>query len=137
MKRYIDTSFSLGYYENMIVNSDLIIWAYKRNISVSKISNMYQISRTKVRKILIDNNLLTSPLIIKIKELKEQGLNKKDICEKLSISFSTYNDNVRYSKCVYYSENRSKQALRSERFRIREMLYKERIRRLKGERHGV
>lgn len=137
MKRFIDTSFPVVYDVDMIINNDLVVWAYKRNVSVSKISNMYQISRTKVRKILIDNNLLTSPLIEKIKELSVLGHTKKDICEKLSISSSTYNDNVGYSKCVYHSVNRSKQALRSERFRIREMLYKERIRRLKGERYGV
>lgn len=137
MKRFIDTSFPVVYDVDMIINNDLVVWAYKRNVSVSKISNMYQISRTKVRKILIDNNLLTSPLIEKIKELSLLGHTKKDICEKLSISSSTYNDNVGYSKCVYHSENRSKQALRSERFRIRETLYKERIRRLKGERYGV
>lgn len=113
-----------------------IVNEYKENKSISYIANTLQISRTKVRKILITECLLISPVIVKIKQLMEQGLNKQDICTMLSISSSTYNDNVGYSKCIYHSENRSKQAIRSERFRIRELLYKERIKRLKGEKYG-
>ena len=116
------------YHGNRMIDRKEIINEYKENKNISYIANTLQI--------LITEGLLTSPVIVRIKQLMDQGLNKQDICTMLSISSSTYNDNVGYSKCIYHSENRSKQAIRSERFRIRELLYKERIKRLKGEKHG-
>ncbi len=99
-----------------------VIASYKNNTSVLKISNMHQISRSKVRKILISEGIIVSPLISNIKTLLLEGKNKKQICNILKISSSTFNDNVSYEKGLYHRQERSKQALRSERFRIKEVL---------------
>lgn len=110
-----------------------VIETFKKTQSLYMTSKICQITRTKIRKILINEGLLNSPLINKIKRLQEEGRNKKEICSMLAISSSMYNENTGYSKCLYHQENRSKQALRSEKFRIKEVIYKSRFERLKGE----
>lgn len=99
-----------------------VIKDYKDNLSLLKISEKHQISRSKARKILISEGLINSTLIIDIRKLLEKGNSKKEICNILNISSSTFSDNVAYKKGLYHQKERSKQALRSERFRIRELL---------------
>lgn len=103
---------------------DEVARTYLDTKSIHQTSLRHQISRTKVRKILIGMGLLDGPLAQAIQEGIKQGKDKKTLCQELCISAATYNDNVGYSKCCYHGESRSKQALRSERFHVREALYK-------------
>lgn len=110
-----------------------VIETYNQTQSLYMTSKICQITRTKIRKILINEGLLNSFLINKIKTLQKEGKGKKEICSILSISSSIYNENTGYSKCLYHQENRTKQALRNEKFRINEVVYRSRFERLKGE----
>ena len=107
---------------------------YKSILMTSKLNNL---SRTKVRKILITEGVIASSLIEVIKKMQLEGITKKEICKSLQISSSLFNDNTGYFKGMYHQEHRSKQALRSERFRIREAIYKDRFKQLKGEKKRV
>lgn len=102
--------------------------------SVKKTSEQLNISRTKVKKILITLGLYTSMEIDNINTLLSNGYSKKEVCDLLNISMSFLNECTPYSKCLYHQEKRTKQAFRSERFRIREALYQNRFKKMKEER---
>lgn len=112
---------------------DEVASIYLETNSVNKTSQRCNISRTKVRKVLITVGLLSSPLINDIKELINKGMDNNQICHYLNISRSIYNENTGYIKGIYNGDNRSKQALRSERFHIKEAIYKERFKKLREE----
>lgn len=107
---------------------------YSSTKSVKKTSEILNISRTKVKKVLITLGLYLSGDIEKILHLLSIGYSKKEICNSMNISMSYLNESIPYTKGVYYPEVRSKQAIRSERFRIKETLYKKRFNKLKEER---
>ncbi len=111
----------IKYHLNMEKIIQQVIASYKDNLNVLKTSKMHQISRSKVRKILISEGFIDSPLIGNIERLLQEGKSKNQICILLKISSSTFNDNVAYNKGIYHRKERSKQALRSERFRIKEL----------------
>src|SRR5574344_818241 len=104
---------------------------YQTNKSVLKTSLECQISRSKVKKILVTYNLYSTSTIELIASLIKEGKRKKEICDELKISSSLYDESTPYSKCLYNATNRSKQAIRSERFRIMEEVYRANVKKLK------
>ena len=106
---------------------------YIENKSVSKTASKCLISRVKVRKILISLGLYQSELSSQIAKMLEKGLDKNSICKELKISRSCLNEHLPYKKGLYQGGERSKQALRSERFRIKENRNKNMINNLKME----
>ena len=106
---------------------------YLSNNSIKKTSCILDISRSKVKKILISIGLYESNISNSIVELKNKGYKKDEICELLKISPSFYNENTPYDKCLYNQNERSKTAIRCERFRIREFVYQERMNKLRKE----
>ena len=110
-----------------------VVDTYLKTKSTNRTSIIHSISRTKVRKILITMNVLSSCLIDDIKHLVDDGLSNDEICHKLHITRSIINENCGYSKGIYNGANRSSGAIRSERFHIKEAIYKERFKHLKEE----
>lgn len=106
---------------------------YLLNNSIKKTSSALAISRSKVKKILISLGVYKSSISISINELKGKGYKKDEICKLLNISPSFYNENAPYDKCLYNQIDRSKTAIRCERFRIREFIYQERMSKLRKE----
>ena len=93
---------------------------YAKTHSVNKTASACSISRVKVRKILISLGLYKNELSSQITKLLNEGYSKDFICKKMNISNSCFNEHIPYKKGLYQREERSKQALRSERFRIKE-----------------
>lgn len=93
---------------------------YAKTHSINKTASACSISRVKVRKILISLGLYKNELSSQITKFLNEGYSKDFICKKMSISNSCFNEHIPYKKGLYQGEERSKQALRSERFRIKE-----------------
>lgn len=110
---------------------------YVETSSVNQTAIKCLISRVKVRKILISLGLYQNKLSSQITELLEKGHNKVHICHELNISISCLNEHLPYEKGLYQGEERSKQALRSERFRIKETRNKTIINNLKKEKEKI
>ena len=102
---------------------DAVKKAYLETGSIRQTGIRCELSRVKVRKLLAEMGLYESSLSNRIKDLMEQGRSKEGICQELGISMSTLNAHLPYRKGLYLGEVRSKQALRSERFHVKEALH--------------
>ena len=106
-------------------NEKNIVLFYEKLGSIRAVSEQYQISEGKVRKILISNNAYATDMSKKIKELQEKGLNAQQIQSVLHISKSAYNANVPYSKCMYGIDNATKNAKKLRCWHEKQKLKKE------------
>lgn len=109
---------------------------YLEGYSILALSNKFQISRSKVKKILITQHIYPDEISRTINNYLNSNISKDDICRKCNISSSFLNENLPYTKCIYNQVKRSKIAIRLERYHIKEALAKERINRLRKERNS-
>lgn len=96
-----------------------IIRAYGTEGSIKKVAALFRISEQKVRKVLIDAGEYESDMSVQVKDLYEQGFSIEDIADKLGVSKGTVSGYLPYTKCVYLSENPSKNALKVRKYRAK------------------
>lgn len=78
-----------------------ICYLYKNGWSVNKIHDISKVSASKIRKILINNDLWDNKLSKKIKQYLSDGKNQKEIADLLNVSVKVINSYAPYSKCIY------------------------------------
>lgn len=97
---------------------EIICKMYQRGFTVNKIQKKSGYSVSKIRKILITNNLYKDSLYDVIKNYLEQGKNIDDIAELLGVSKKVVNSYMPYVKCIY-NYNLSDNAKRIKKYKER------------------
>ena len=77
------------------------------------------ISTVKVRKILITEGLWESDISLKIGDLLKRGMTTEEIASSLYLSVKNVQAYIPYERGVYGGEELSKEAIRSDKYRIR------------------
>ena len=98
---------------------DRIIASYKRNGSVKKTAEELGTSVIKVRRVLITEGLWSSATSRTIQDLREQGLDTKQIAEKLHNTEKNVQAFSPYTKGAYGAEEKSSYSLQSRKYRER------------------
>ncbi|MBO0432821.1 response regulator transcription factor [Enterococcus sp. DIV0660C] len=86
------------YKKTIQVNADAIIRTYLNSSSIRETAMYHNMSRDKVRKILIHEGVYATPQSIKVNNLLEGGYTTQEVAEKLAISVSTVNNLAIYRK---------------------------------------
>lgn len=87
--------------------------------SVRAVATQLNISRTKVRKILVTLGVIQSDITEQAKKLKESGLSISEIADRLGISMATVSTYLPYETVIYNGEEKSPNAIHIERYRDR------------------
>ena len=98
---------------------DRIIASYKENGSVKKTAEELGTSVIKVRRVLITEGLWSSATSRTIQDLREQGLDTKQIAEKLHYTEKNVQAFSPYTKGAYGKEEKSSYCLQSRKYRER------------------
>lgn len=99
-----------------------IVESYLNTYSVKATAEALGTSVIKVRKVLINEGLWSSPTSRKIMELREQGLSTKEIAERLNYTEKNVQAFSPYTKGEYGREDKSSYSLRSKKYRDRNQL---------------
>ncbi|HGV8333394.1 TPA: helix-turn-helix transcriptional regulator [Enterococcus faecium] len=83
--------------EVTIISTD-VIKTYLQNNSIRETAMLHEMSRDKVRKILINEGVYATLQSIRVNELLEGGYTTQEVAEKLAISVSTVNNLAIYRK---------------------------------------
>ncbi|MDK4353515.1 DNA-binding response regulator [Enterococcus thailandicus] len=83
------------------VNADDIVHTYLNSSSIRETAIHHNMSRQKVRKILITAGVYSTPLSVKINELLNSGYTTQEVAKKLAISVGTVNNLSAYRKGEY------------------------------------
>ena len=83
------------------VNADDIVRTYLNSSSIRETAIHHDMSRQKVRKILITEGVYSTPQSIQVNELLDSGYTTQEIAEKLAISIGTVNNLSAYRKGEY------------------------------------
>ncbi|WP_459905214.1 helix-turn-helix transcriptional regulator [Enterococcus thailandicus] len=75
-----------------------VVETYLQNDSIRETAIRHGMSRDKVRKILINEGVYSTPQSIKVNDLLEIGYTTQEVAEELSISVSTVNNLAIYRK---------------------------------------
>lgn len=89
------------YKKTVQVNADDIVRTYLNNSSIRETAIHHDMSRQKVRKILITEGVYSTPQSIRVNELLVSGYTTQEVAEKLSISVGTVNNLASYRKGEY------------------------------------
>lgn len=89
------------YKKTVQVNADDIVRTYLNNSSIRETAIHHNMSRQKVRKILITEGVYSTPQSIQVNELLDSGYTTQEIAEKLAISIGTVNNLSAYRKGEY------------------------------------
>ena len=100
-----------------------VVSVYNNTTSISKTALQTEISTTKVRKILITEQLWSSPRSQQIRALAELGKSSSEISEDLKISVAMVQNYLPYEKGLYDEVKKSDTAIRSEKYRDRNRKY--------------
>lgn len=98
---------------------DRIIDSYKKTSSVKKTAGELKTSAIKVRRVLITEGLWSSATSRSIHDLREQGLDTKQIAEKLHYTEKNVQAFSPYTKGAYDRENKSAYSVQSRKYRER------------------
>lgn len=96
-----------------VVTSDQVVDLFKKGCSLKRISSELKISHSKVKKILITQNIYPNNLSRQIAIMQLDGLSRGLITKRLKISDKVYNANTRYTKGMYASQTPTLAALRT------------------------
>ncbi len=100
-----------------------VVAAYhESNCSIRETANQMEISRSKVRKILITMGEITSDITEKALPLLAEGKSQKEIAEILGVSVATLSTYLPYGNRVFNREDKTEDAIRSEEYRNRQKL---------------
>ncbi|MDT2734100.1 DNA-binding response regulator [Enterococcus thailandicus] len=89
------------YKKTIQVDADDIVRTYLNNSSIRETAIHHDMSRQKVRKILITKGVYSTPQSIKVNDLLDSGYATQEIAEKLSVSVGTVNNLTVYRKGEY------------------------------------
>lgn len=89
------------YKKTVQVNADDIVHTYLNSSSIRETAIHHNMSRQKVRKILITAGVYSTPLSVKINELLNSGYTTQEVAKKLAISVGTVNNLSAYRKGEY------------------------------------
>lgn len=101
-----------------------IVKVYRDTCSIQDTANRFELSRSKVRKILITMHEITSPITESALPLLKEGKTQEEVAEILNISNATLSTYLPYSNRIFYKENRTLNALRCENYRARQEIAK-------------
>lgn len=104
-----------------------VVSVYNKTKSISKTALQTEISTTKVRKILITENLWSSERSEQIRQLHDQGKSSLEIAVILGVNISMVQNYLPYEKGLYDEPNKTGTAIRSEKYRNRNRSYAETI----------
>ena len=88
-----------------------IVKAYESLQSLEEVAHRYNISITKVKKILISEGAFENETSKRIYELYEAGKSVQEIAEILKVGKSCVNMYLPYKKCVYNADVPTENAL--------------------------
>ncbi|MEX1551775.1 DNA-binding response regulator [Enterococcus sp. C50] len=89
------------YKKTIQVNADVIVHTYLNSSSIRETAIHHNMSRQKVRKILITAGVYSTPQSIKVNELLDNGYTTQEVAEKLDISVGTVNNLTSYRRGEY------------------------------------
>lgn len=92
------------------------------NGSIRAVATQFNLSRTKVRKILITLGAIESDITEKALVLKERGMGLEQIADELCCSMATVSTYLPYDTVIYNGEEKSPGAIRHEEYRKRNKL---------------
>lgn len=99
------------------VNSKAIVETYQKTESIRETAIQHEMSRQKVRKILINEGVYSTPESIKVNELLNEGYSSDEVAEKLSISLGSVNNLAVYRQGENNSKEPSQSAINSRKWR--------------------
>lgn len=100
-----------------MVTEKQIVNLYKANNSIRATAAAADICESAIRKVLITSGEYTSPRMVKIVELQKRGMTTKEIAAELGVKESTIKCYLPYSRGSYLFGEKSKNALRIQRWR--------------------
>ena len=87
--------------------------------SIRSVAKDFNLSRTKVRKILVTLGVIKSKLTEKALALKKCGMGIEEIADELGCSMATVSTYLPYDTVIYNGEEKSPGAIRHEKYRER------------------
>lgn len=99
-----------------------VVEVYKKNNSIQETSKQMEISRSKVRKILITMKELKCPLTELALPLLKQGKSQQEVANILNVSFATLSTYLPYENRICNKEQKSSVAIRCENYRARQVV---------------
>lgn len=125
---YTDNDFTTSDYlsnNDYLTDEDLelferVVAIYQEKESIRDTAIKTELSRSKVRKILITMGAMQSEITDQALELINRGMTIKQAAEELGISTGTLSTYLPYGKRVQGREERSNDAIRSENYRARQ-----------------
>ncbi|MDT2670008.1 DNA-binding response regulator [Enterococcus dongliensis] len=105
--------------KEIIVESDDVVKTYLKTQSIRKTSLQHNMSRVKVRKILINEGVYSTAESIRVNNLLSEGLSPAEVANKMAISISSVNNLSIYRKGEGKRKNPSKAAAYVRDFRER------------------
>ena len=92
------------------IKSKEILSEYNKRKSINATARSLNISTDAVRKTLVGYRVIDTPLTKRIAELRQIGMNQRQIAEMLEISTSTVCKNTPYDRGSYLNPSTSKNA---------------------------
>ncbi|MDT2751905.1 helix-turn-helix transcriptional regulator [Enterococcus thailandicus] len=89
------------YKKTIQVNADVIVHTYLNSSSIRETAIHHNMSRQKVRKILITEGVYSTPQSIRVNELLASGYTTQEVADKLSVTVGTVNNLSAYRKGEY------------------------------------
>lgn len=99
------------------VDSKAVVKTYQKTESIRETAIQHEISRAKVRKLLITGGVYSTTESIKVNELLNEGFSSSEVAQKLSISVGSVNNLSAYRKGEHNSETPSRKAINSRKWR--------------------
>lgn len=99
------------------VNSEKIVETYRKTESIRETAIQHEMSRQKVRKILITEGVYSTAESMKVNELLDKGYSSKEIAAKLTISIGSVNNLSAYRKGEHNSDNPTRSAINARKWR--------------------
>ena len=103
--------------------------------SIRETAIHFNITRTKVQKILVTTGDHTSPQVEEIKGLRSKGMSVKDIAEKMNISLGTVSSSLPYTVSFYGTADPTDHAAAVRGYRAYEKVQAERMKRERKEKN--
>lgn len=89
------------YKKTIRVSADDIVRTYLNSSSIRETAIHHNMSRQKVRKILITEGVYSTPQSIQVNELLDSDYTTQEVAEKLAVSVGTVNNLAAYRKGEY------------------------------------
>lgn len=94
-----------------------IVETYRKTESIRETALQHDMSRIKVRKILITEGIYSTPESIKVNDLLNEGFATEEVAEKLGISIGSVNNLSVYRKGERLIDSPTKKAINARKWR--------------------